>query len=33
MDNLKDIDMVNKMSLFPQRYKGIKKIKRKIYEN
>jgi hypothetical protein len=33
MDNLKDIDMVNKKELFPQKYKGIKKIKRKIYEN
>ena len=33
MDNFKDIDMVNKTSLFPKRYKGIKKIKRKIYEN
>ena len=27
-----DID-IEMMSLFPQRYKGIKKIKRKIYEN
>ena len=33
MDNLKDIDMVNKNKLFPQRFKGIKKIKKKIYEN
>ena len=33
MDNIKDVNMVNKKEFFPLKFKDIQKIKKKIYEN
>ena len=33
MDNIKDVNMVNKKKIFPVKFKSIKKIKKIIYEN